>query len=527
MPPLQLTAAQAKVMEALQKGRDPLYFFTEILGIDVNPAQRRWIEFIRPEENGWAWRYKLVAHVAANQIGKTLGLGGLILWACWYKMGIPLTDMDRWQNAPYVWFHLAPSQQQAYLTYKDMVALAKGDHPAQKRPCLIPQGWVQQIKVEQYYDGLSLWNGAIIQFRTTDDKAKALQGRRANGISYDECAFEDHLLSVINETLMMRLISTGGPLWLVSTPNGINDWFEVVSAIRESSATPPMVEADSPLAGGSAPVGSLLPMWTNSDGHALLWSTVQDNVGFGLPAEEVERMERNLQASTKEQQLRGAFLEPAEAYFVPAEVTDKAFRANLPMSELPKPDHRYVAAWDLASASAGDPCVCIVIDVTTTPWRGVYFRYYDRPPGEVKLLEDMYAIHALYSGSATQRLRHQAAPKCTTAFDATSMGGSMMTHALAGLFPKKPLNMAGPQTKQTALSNLRAALNLKQLILPRWPRVRREVLTYKLPDDKIMTDCVMALMMGVAAARGAGGETKPVKFDVSGRVSKQRYYPIG
>lgn len=518
--PLRLNQQQADALQALQDGRDPEIFATRVLGVDLNPSQRRWFSLIKPGEAGWEWRYKAVLHVAANQIGKTLGLAILILWAAFYKIGIDTSDPDRWLRAPYLWMHLAPQQQQAYLTLKDIVLLLDGTHLAQRRQSLLPKGLVQQVKIEQYYDGLSFYNGAIVQFRTTEDKAKALQGRRANGISYDEAAFEDHLTSVINETLLMRLISTGGPLWLVSTPNGINDWFEVVTSVQEEALPRQLPEEDDPLYGGSAIPGELLPIWETPDGWALVWSTVADNVGFGIPEAEAERMERDLDPATKEQQLRGAFLEPADAFFVPASIIDKAFR-DLPDEVPPQYGHKYVIAWDPSATT--DPTVAIVIDVTTKPWRGVYFRHYAKPLGDTKLIVEIFKLHAYYNGGSLAPTRHQPKPRAITAFDATSMGGAMIAQSLLQLTPKRPINLAGPNAKRVGLTNLRHALSTGDLILPKsWTRVRREVLTYKLPDDKIRQDCVMTLLNNVeVASKGWTGDATKT-FAPHGRIGATR-----
>jgi hypothetical protein len=507
---LRLSPEQARVLDTIRRGRDPIVWFEEVFGVKPNPAQRRWISLIQPDKAGWEWRYKAVLHVAANQIGKTLGLALLILWAAWYKIGIDPTS--RWQQAPYVWFHLAPTQPQAYLPLTDMKLLLEGVHPSQpidgphQEVLRLVRPLVQQVKIEQYYDGLSLWNGAMIQFRTTDDKAKALQGRRAAGISYDEAAFEDHLTSVINETLLMRLIASGGPLWLVSTPNGINDWYEVVTAVQESAYPREVVtDPDDPLLGGSAACGEPLPIWENESQWALVWSTIADNVGYGINPDEAARMERDLDPATKEQQLRGAFLEPAEAYFVPSSQIDKAFRRDLPEEVGPKVNHKYVISWDPSQTT--DPTVVIVLDVTKRPWTGVYFRRYEKPLGEALLLTEIFKLHAYYNGGSTPRKLHQRPPQAITVFDSTSMGGAMLASSLRKLTPKKALNLAGPNTKRVGLTDLRAALNTGQLLLPaKWMRVRREVLTYKLPDDKIAQDCVMTLLgnVSVAASGWAG-----------------------
>lgn len=497
---LSVGQEQLELFEKLARGRTDIeYFFREILGIEPNRAQRRWFRLVRPDENGWEWRLKLVAHVAANQIGKTLGLGGLILWACIYKIGVDTSNAKDWLERPYVWFHLAPSQQQAYLTLNDIRLIIAGSHPAQRGPCRLPAGFVIETKIEQYYDGLLFWNGAVCQFRTTEDQAKALQGRRAAGISYDEAAFEDHLKHVINTVLMMRLISTGGPLWLVSTPNGINDYYEVCQAIIEGG-----LEVDERL-------------WeSEAEQCGLVWSTITDNEGFGLSSEEIARMEANLDESTKEQQLRGAFLEPSEAFFVPAVEVIKAWTKKLEHEELPIPGHKYVIFWDPSVAS--DPTAVVVLDVTKEPWRGVFFKHYLRPPNVQTLIHDIYALHALYGGAKDRVGRRSSV---VTGFDSTSMGGAMLKQQLATLHPARAINLAGPRAKLDLLTDARAALLKRRVVVPAtWVRLQREVLNYRLKDEKLTQDTVIALAGAVhLAARGFSGASR-ASFRPSARVTR-------
>ena len=212
-------------------------FAEEILGVRLNRAQKRWLRYAAATRKGWQWVFKRTIHVAANQIGKTLGLAILILWACIYKIGIDSADPE-WLQRPYLSIHLAPVQQQAYHPLNDARLLIKGAHPAQVADFRMPKGMVSEAKVATYYDGLEFASGAVAQFRTSEQKAAAIQGYRANFISFDEAAFEDHLNSVVNETLMMRLISTGGPLHIVSTPNGMNDYFDLVEEVRRLEDQP-------------------------------------------------------------------------------------------------------------------------------------------------------------------------------------------------------------------------------------------------------------------------------------------------
>lgn len=527
---LKVTQAQAEVVDALWRARwDPAIWAEEVLGLKPNHAHRRWFKLIKPQENGWEWRLKAVLHVAANQIGKTLGLAVIISWATYYKIGVPTHDKEAWEAAPYVWYHVAPSQNQAYIPLKDMILLVRGNHPAQEMgrrqhglKFRLPDNSFRETKVETYYDGLEAWHGAIVQFRTTEEKAKALQGRRAAGISFDECAFEDHLKSVVNETLMMRLVASGGPLFMVSTPNGINDWYDFVYDVIDHAVPRPALEEGDDDIGGSAKPGHPSPVWYDGESAAAVWSTVEDNVGWGISEAEWARMERDLDSSTKEQQLRGAFLEPSDAYFVPSDKVLAAFKVDMPEEQPPRPNHKYVISWDPSAAS--DPTVAIVIDVTNKPWQGVAFRYYERPLGETRLLGEIYALHALYNGAGVELKPHEQKPTAITVFDATSMGGAMLRQQLAHLTPKRGINLAGPAAKRKMLSGLRAALSTGALHLPKsWSEVLREILNYKLPDDKLRQDCVMALGGASDVAAGGFSGVATGAFRPSARVAQRRF----
>lgn len=487
--------------DALARGRDFTYFAESVLGLKLNRGQRRWIKHnLTPDGR---WKIKGSIWVAANQVGKTLLMAAIILWACVYKVGLNETDGKKWLDTPYHWFHVSPTQNQAYMPLNDIQLLVKGAHPAQEvgqkqygLKFSFPTPLVVFEKVENF-DGFRTLLGAEAQFRTTADKAKALQGRRANGISFDEAAFEDHLRSVVNETLLMRLVSTNGPLLIISTPNGINDYYEMVESIRDGGHHPDLDDEF---------------VWVTPDGWTLIWATIADNVGFGLTEEAVERMERDLDEATKEQQLRGAFLEPQEAFFIPTGEVIKAWRADLPELAPPLPDRRYVIFWDGSVAS--DPTACYVLDVTKKPWV-VVREVWERKPGGINtLITQMHGLHSEY-GLANGSW-------AITGFDATSMGGAIIRQMLIGLRPTRPLEFGGAsRVKLDVLTNLRTALLRGDLLIPAsMTGLKREILSYRLDDKHLQQDRVIALA-GAAwiASKNVGGATS-VAFDPSATVAR-------
>jgi hypothetical protein len=485
--------------DPLARGRNFLVFCEEVIGVKLNRGQRRWIKHnVTPDGR---WKVKGSIWVAANQVGKSLLIAIVILWATFYKIGLN-EQGQKWLETPYRWFHVSPTQQQAYIPLKDIQLLVKGAHPAQdigqKQYGLkfsFPTPVVVFEKIENY-DGFSTLTGAEAQFRTTDDKAKALQGRRANGISFDEAAFEDHLRSVVNETLLMRLVSTNGPLLIVSTPNGLNDYYEMVEQIRTTGRHPSL---DDQFA------------WVTADGWALVWATVSDNIGYGLTAEAVERMERDLDPATKEQQLRGAFLEPLEAFFVPTGEIIKAWRPGLPLEVPAIPDNRYVIFWDPSAES--DPTACYVLDCTTKPWKVVREVWERKPSGITRLVTQMFGLHQQYGVAS--------GAYAITSFDSTGMGGSIIRQMLVGLRPLRPLNFAGSsKVKLDILTNLRAALVRGDLVIPeQMAGLKREVLNYRLKDDKLQQDRVMALAGAAWIASKTMGGVSKAAFDPGVRVA--------
>jgi hypothetical protein len=488
--------------------RDPIYFGEHILGIRFNFAQKRLIRMVAPRDGSETWATKFLVFWAANQVGKTLGLAFLLLWAAWNKIGVPTAETSRWLDAPYEWYHLSPFQEQAYLPLRDIELLVQGSHPAQfdkatgeYRPMRIPEGMVKSVTLEHYYDGLELWNGAHIHFRTTSERAKALQGRRAAGISFDEAAFETHLIEIIEEVLSMRLIASGGPLFIVSTPDGINDFFELVTRLRDSGHH---------ILGEAGEIDDRV--WVNDDGEVLMYADVYDNLGFGLTQEAIDREEAK-QSAHKEQTLRGAFLNPQEAFFVPLERIEAAFDVTLPVHVPPQDGHSYSAFWDPSLDS--DPTAGIVIDVTDPDhWQGVYLQWNQIPLGVDDLLMEIHRTHFWYHAKPSMARRMIRGTTCKSGWDSTSMGGHMFTQLLSDISPKQPIDFAGKkQIKLDALTNLRMLLLTGKLKFPKtgpWLRLLREVMNYRLVDDKIQQDTVIAAA-GAAQnghGMGAGGQVR-------------------
>ena len=99
----------------------------------------------------------------------------------------------------------------------------------------------------------------------------------------------------------------------------------------------------------------------------------------------------------------------------------------------------------------------------------------------------------------------------------------MVKGLLSGLAPQRAVNFGGNAVKTPALTNLRDLLTSGRLKLPaEWTRLRQEVMNYKLKDEKLKQDSVMALMGAAIIAEGMsmGQQSRP--FDVKAKVSARR-----
>ena len=138
--------------------------------------------------------------------------------------------------------------------------------------------------------------------------------------------------------------------------------------------------------------------------------------------------------------------------------------------------------------------------------------------GVIELVNAMHMLHANYNGAFDAMGNKSYA---ITGFDGTSMGGQIIRQMVRGIYPNRSFNFGGPEKKLKALVETRAALNKGDLLLPdAWQRVREEVSSYRLKDDKLKQDCVMALTGATAIAIGGFNEDISRKFDPSARITQ-------
>jgi len=491
------------LLEDLQTGRqDPVFFAERFLGIRMNPGQQRWaLACVERAENGWSPRYLTTVVSAGNRAGKTLAMALVIFHSSFYKLGIrpprPADQEDalRWLKEPYEWYHIGIQQETAELVYRELSMIVQGIHPAQKgRKAPLLQELGKIVSTDKKYRGEYLWfqfnkavGGANIHFRTTQDKAKALLGKDMNGISFDEAAFDQHLMTIYQEVLNLRRLSTGGQLHFISTPTeGINDYADLWE------------------------LGN--PENPNRDDQFISYRmSTRDNIGYGLSQENFDSIIRQQVEYLVPQNIDGYFIEAREAYFNALQV-DKAFDPDMPDEEEPVKSHRYVQGCDPAVAS--DATWSMVLDFTDrTKMKGVRARKKSGRQTLTSLVNMLRESHLLYNQGAT----------CTTIIDSTGFGGKMFMQELSIIKPLRQVDFSGTKAKKLEiLSDLKAMIDKEMIRFPKrgiWLELRRQLLGYKLEDRKLETDAVMALAVAVRhASRSAGTVDSDAKFSYFGEV---------
>ncbi len=454
-----------------------------------------WNACAERDDTGFRPKYLTTVVSAGNRAGKTLAMAVVCIHHALYKMGIQQpkhddpSDARRWSNAPYDWYHVGIQQETAELVHREISAMLAGNHAAQKgKGCPLSKELGDIATLDKKYRGEYLWikfhplmGGASIHFRTTQEKAKSLLGKDMNGISFDEAAFEPHLVEIYQEVLNLRRLSTGGPLHFIGTPTeGIGDYSDLWE----------MGNPDNP----------------NRDSQFISFRlSTRDNVGYGLDATNFEAIVRQQAEYLIPQNVDGFFIEARDSYFASQSV-EGTFDPDASGDVPPQKGHRYVQGCDPGISS--DATWTVVLDYTDRN-RIVGVRARRRSGKQtIPAVVNMVRENSL--------LYQQDGAFCTTIVDETGLGGRLFRQEFNVIKPLRGYDFGGTKSKKLALlSTLKAMMDHGTLVIPRgqpWDDLRRQLLSYKLMDKKLETDAVMALALAVWYA--ARNPEKPVQDPV-------------
>lgn len=478
----------------LERSSDIVYFAEKILGLPVgyHKGQVEWfkqsnrqINILRP----------------GNKWGKSLAAAIKHLWHAATK---PLLDDMRPEDklkAKYDTLNFGPGYEQAREVLRVARDIVQGN-------ILIPAEFRDQwgvynksffkdwFIVEDRADAtvlpfLKFATGTTLYGRSYDEMGSAFKMKALAFISGDECADVQELWTFTNGTLLPRLSTfRGGRLDYYGTPQPEGYDYQKMIEVAEEDMKRKNWEEDG-------------VFYTQK-------GSMYDNPF--LPKETIEGFEKIMDPIMREQVIRGEFVETGEKYFG-FERVQHAVNKELQIQELGEPNHKYITSADFAGGESAwaDHTVILTIDYTDRPYKVVYFKRFKG--GEIPIPMQYQLVR-----DVKQRFPGQLI------IDSSALGGKNAMAFLSDVQPVsadfKPMGNSSYKAEMLAATKIMFDGGDDELFRrnreknyegdwvdmnPNWGLIRipdipvliRELQNYKLDDNAISTDCVMALGMAL------------------------------
>jgi hypothetical protein len=479
---------------------DPVGFFEDHLGITPHAGQRRFLEEAFKFNDDGHLIYKYPNLTASNRWGKTVVVSGVHLWFAMFKHGLYLSGTS-WLHHRYGIINLCPLVDLANVT-RDMVNDILMNRAKEQINNVDGRGFCDLgvffersdngylVNFGKDYKGFrtNLTN-VTMEYRTTDDNAKAVQGTPKFLITFDEAGRQKNFLNLIGAHVNPRTLDTDGIIFTATTPdvdtgNDYEEWWNK----------------------GDPENGFRDRHFYSMNGSIFdnphITKAMVDDLLAGTPDYLVDQV------------LYGKFVQAADAFFGKPSI-DKAFKEDLKPTDQRLSGHFYVIAADLAVAEAGDRSVFAIIDATRVPYRVVRMVFPNKGTTHPVLINDLKALLEYYNSEWENPLTGKK-ESCSAelVYDSTGMGGKMFRDELSTLTPFPFGYDFGGTTKKKLeiLASLRLVLDKNGLEIPStYIDVKQELRNYKRTDAKLNTDSVMALSLGIYRAE----RSTPVQIDTS------------
>ena len=468
---------------------DPAGFARHILGIVLHPGQVRFLkEAVKFDENN-ELVYKYINLTASNRWGKTVVLAILHLFFASYKHGLYKEGPD-WVTHPYGIINLCPLVDLANVLREMIDAILRSEakeqinNPEGRGHCILGPLFEMNDKGGYLvtfgdYRGFRTKTNVTLEYRTTDDNAKAVQGSPKFLITFDEAGRQKNFTNLMGAHVNPRTLDTGGMIATATTPDvdtgtDYEDWWK-----RGEQE--------------------------NFYKDKLFYSTkgsIRENPYVS------ETQIKKLIAGTPEylipQVLYGEFVQGSEAFF-PRPGIDRCFKDNLGALHSRLDGHFYVIGADLAVARGGDRSVFVVWNCTRRPYRVMEIIEPKRGTPHPVLIMAMKELLEFYSGEWRETPGGDKLNKSDAilVYDATGLGGKMFKEELQDLNPRpRGYDFSGMSKKKLQiLTSLRLFLDKGLVEIPgEFSAVRQELKDYKLADAKLNTDSVMAMALAAYMA---------------------------
>ena len=465
---------------------DPVEFARIILGIDLHPGQIEWIRnstkrvnILRP----------------GNRYGKTFVAAIKHIWHCMCKPrldGKVLTN-NEWLRVEYQVLNFGPTYELGRGALQMARDIVQGNIllPTLQTNHSLLKDWAI---VEDRCDAaqlpyLGFITGAKLLGRSYSEMGAAFKMKGLAFVAGDECADIDELWTFVNNTLLPRVVSFNGTIDLVGTPQPEgHDYMRMIEMAEDD-----MKRSDYNTVG----------MFYTQKGR------MYDNVY--LPKIAIQEVERIADPIMREQIINGEYVEIGDKYFG-FERIQNAVDPNLQLVEYGEPGRLYITSADFAGGESvwTDFTVILTLDYTKEPYTIVNFKRFkggDVPiPMQYKLVEE--TVKAFGS---------------KLIIDSSALGGK---NALAFLGHLNPISQEyGPTKSSTLKADMLATLKIafdggqsdtmkreREIVdgnwtekktawgllrIPNLTAIISELQNYKLDDDKVRNDIVMALAMAM------------------------------
>jgi len=459
---------------------DPVFFAQKILGLPLHPGQQVWfkeshrkINILRP----------------GNRWGKTMSEAIKHIWECMTKpklAGKVLSERE-WLDQPYETLNFGPGYEQAREVPRLIKDIVEGkimfpNHMHQEwgrtnRSQL--KGWaIMEDRVDaQMLPSLMFITGAKLLIRSYSEMGAAFKAKSIAFISGDECADIAELWTFTNITLLPRLVSLGGVLDFVGTPQPEgHDYLRIIEMAQDD-------------------------MKNEGNNFYTQKGTMYDNTF--LDPVEIKKTEEIADPMLRKQIIEGEYVESGDKYFGFERISN-AVDENMHWLERGVAGRDYFTSADFAGGKSvwADYTVILVIDYTEEPYRLVHFF---RVQGNKMPIPMQYL--------KVEEIKEKFPGKLI--IDGSALGGK---NASAFLRHLKPISIdIGGRAKSEMLTSLKAAFDGGQstkrrrkltyhgneaidenhnwglLRMPSEDVVISELQNYRLDDKKIRNDIVVTL----------------------------------
>ena len=487
------------------RGREDICVFAEeILGVPLNPYQVKWLSMTTTPRSKWAEKFGIVieeiggflfgSNISAigNQSGKTVGIAIKHIYMNKYKIGMDL-DSDLIDRAHYGTLNISPHSRQTKACYQHIKDILNGqfmiDQNGKKRLNVLHPLMQNFIVGDNVNLGEIRFVNKSVMYSvpTGQDQASSLAGAQFGYISYDECSQSLHLKSELGAKILSRLIKYGVCLDLIATP-----------------------EVDSP-----SHQQYLHLVRLGQAGKQGWWALtgmgMDDNIF--IPKEQRERAKASLLATDKKkyrQVVKGEFITSGKRYFDTSEIENLWKLGN---KRDVKPGGKYLLVADWGMSDTGDHSVFMVLDYTNFHMDGkVDIVNHESiqggsPQMQFSLLRTLYEQYTWCEEDGVTE------HKPVFVMDAEALGGVVIKKLLVLLKPKSydidkdiglfELKRLMSTNRDYTESDIDGAIIEKN---PEYGSVRsyyidelnEQLGIYHVDDEKLETDFVMTLMMGVS-----------------------------